>query len=50
MFFDRARVFSFDDLGNGVVIGDGTLTKQNLDSARLAQSNCPEHAIFIEEE
>ena len=43
-------IFGFDDLGNGVVIGDGTLTKETLDLARLAQSNCPEHAIFIEEE
>jgi len=34
-------IFDFDDLGNGVVIGDGTLTD--------AQANCPEHAIFIEE-
>jgi ferredoxin len=43
------EIFTFDDLGNGVVIGDGTLTKQTLEFARLAQSNCPEHAIFIEE-
>ncbi len=43
------RIFTFDDLGNGVVIADGTLTDQGLELARLAQSNCPEHAIFIEE-
>jgi ferredoxin len=42
-------IFDFDDLGNGVVIGDGTLTSDTLELARLAQSNCPEHAIFIEE-
>jgi ferredoxin len=42
-------LFDFDDLGNGVVIGDGTLTSENLELARLAQANCPEHAIFIEE-
>jgi ferredoxin len=42
-------IFDFDDLGNGVVIGDGTLTDENLELARLAQVNCPEHAIFIEE-
>ncbi len=42
-------VFEFDDLGNGVVIGDGTLNEQTLELARLAQANCPEHAIFIEE-
>ena len=43
------NLFDFDDLGNGVVIGDGTLTRETLDQARLAQANCPEHAIFIEE-
>ena len=42
-------LFTFDELGNGVVIGDGTLTPETLDGARLAQANCPEHAIFIEE-
>ena len=42
-------VFDFDELGNGVVIGDGTLDDQTLELARLAQANCPEHAIFIEE-
>jgi ferredoxin len=42
-------IFGFDDLGNGVVLGDGTLTPETLDLARLAQANCPEHAIFIEE-
>ena len=42
-------LFYFDDLGNGVVIGDGTLTPETLELARLAQANCPEHAIFIEE-
>jgi ferredoxin len=43
------NIFDFDDLGNGVVIGDGVLTIETIESARLAQSNCPEHAIFIEE-
>ena len=43
------HVFSFDDLGNGVVLGDGTLKDDDVSLARLAQSNCPEHAIFIEE-
>ncbi|MFY9782769.1 MAG: ferredoxin [Acidimicrobiales bacterium] len=42
-------LFDFDDLGNGVVIGDGTLTPETLELARLAEANCPEHAIFIEE-
>ncbi len=42
-------IFDFDDLGNGVVIGDGILTSDTIEQARLAQLNCPEHAIFIEE-
>ncbi|MHB1087661.1 MAG: ferredoxin [Acidimicrobiales bacterium] len=42
-------IFDFDELGNGVVIGDGTLNDETVALARLAQSNCPEHAIFIEE-
>jgi ferredoxin len=43
------NVFHFDDLGNGVVIGDGTLSAETLELARLAEANCPERAIFIEE-
>jgi ferredoxin len=42
-------IFDFDDLGNGVVLGDGTLNADTLALAQLAQANCPEHAIFIEE-
>jgi ferredoxin len=42
-------IFDFDDLGSGVVIGDGELSDETIALARLAQSNCPEHAIFIEE-
>jgi ferredoxin len=49
-FSSAPELFGFDDLGNGFVIGDGVLTPENEASARLAQSNCPEHAIFIEEE
>jgi ferredoxin len=43
-------IFGFDDLGNGVVVGDGTLSEETLELARLAQANCPEHAIFIEDD
>jgi len=42
-------LFTFDDLGSGVVIGDGTLSDETIDLARLAQANCPEHAVSIEE-
>lgn len=43
-------IFGFDDIGNGVVLGDGTLNEETVELARLAQANCPEHAITIEEE
>ncbi len=42
-------VFGFDDLGNGVVLGDGALDETTLDLAHLAEVNCPEHAISIGE-
>ena len=42
-------LFDFDDLGSGVVIGDGSLAGDAVTLAQLAQANCPEHAIFIEE-
>jgi ferredoxin len=42
-------VFGFDDLGNGTVLVAGDLSEQQLAAAQLAQSNCPEHAIFIED-
>jgi ferredoxin len=48
-FTGAPSVFTFDDLGNGVVIGDGTLNDETVELARLAVLNCPEHAIFIEE-
>ncbi len=42
-------LFTYDELGNGLVVGDGTLDAESLSLAQLAQSNCPEHAIDIEE-
>jgi ferredoxin len=48
-FLAAPTLFTFDDLGNGVVLGDGILDDGTLELARLAQVNCPEHAIFIEE-
>ena len=44
-----ANLFGFDELGSGFVIGDGVLTDATLGLAKLAQSNCPEHAISIED-
>jgi len=43
------QLFGFDDLGNGVVLKTDELTELELAQAQLAQSNCPEHAIFIED-
>lgn len=43
------ELFGFDDLGNGVVLNTGDLTPAQEEQAKLAQVNCPEHAIFIEE-
>jgi ferredoxin len=42
-------VFGFDDLGNGFVHGDGDVDGERLELARLAEANCPEHAIAIGE-
>ena len=42
-------LFDADDLGNGFVLGDGSLNADTIELARLAALNCPEHAISIEE-
>ncbi len=42
-------VFGYDELGNGLVLGDGVLDADGLELARLAEANCPEHAISIGE-
>ena len=42
-------LFDTDDLGNVYVRGDGVVAPELTDLARLAQANCPEHAISIEE-
>ena len=45
------ELFEPDDLGDGQVIGDGTLAAADLDQARRAVANCPERAIHqIEDE
>ena len=43
-------MFEPDDLGNGQVIGDGTVAAGEEERARLAVANCPELAITIVEE
>jgi ferredoxin len=42
-------VFDSDDLGNAVVIGDGTVPPELEEDARLAADNCPEFAIEVDE-
>ena len=43
-------VFTDDEEGNGQVIGDGVVTPDNEEAARLAVANCPESAISIVED
>lgn len=42
-------VFEPDDIGQGKVLGDGTVAEADQDQARLAAANCPELAITVEE-
>lgn len=44
------EIFDVDDLGNAFELGDGTVPPELQDKARLAQTNCPEHAIEIRED
>lgn len=45
-----AGLFGDDDEGFGQVLGDGTVTSDNEQQARLAVANCPERAIELIEE
>ena len=42
-------LFDSDELGNGVVVGDGTVPVGDEPLARLAVANCPEGAVLSEE-
>jgi ferredoxin len=42
------EIFDFDDLGNGIVKGDGNFSDDLRSQAELARDNCPEHAITVE--
>lgn len=44
------ELFESDDLGYGVVRGDGAVPDALLDKAKLAIVNCPEHAIVLRRE
>ena len=43
-------LFGEDDEGYGTVLGDGTVAPDQERAARLAEANCPEHAVEILEE
>jgi ferredoxin len=43
------ELFDVDDYGQAVVIGDGSVTPDLEEKARLAVANCPEYAIAIDE-
>jgi ferredoxin len=40
-------VFEPDEIGNAVVVGDGTVAPDDEKQARLAAANCPERAVII---
>ena len=42
------ELFDSDDLGNGVVIGDGTVPAGSESAVELAVDNCPERAVSIQ--
>ena len=44
------ELFESDDLGNAVVVGDGTVAPGQEADARLAVDNCPEFAIELDED
>lgn len=42
-------VYTDDDEGYGQVIGDGTVSTDQLDAARTGAANCPENAIELDD-
>jgi ferredoxin len=44
------ELFESDDIGNAVVVGDGSVAPGQEADARLAADNCPEFAIEILED
>ncbi len=43
-------LFDSDELGSGVVVGDGTVPAGQESLASLAVANCPEGAVSLEED
>lgn len=44
------ELFDVDDYGNSSARGDGVVPPELEDKARLAQGNCPEFAVLIDED
>ena len=44
------ELFDSDDVGSGVVLGDGTVAPESEHRARLAHANCPESAVTVVED
>jgi len=44
------ELFEPDEIGNAVVVGDGTVPAGLEEQARLAAANCPELAVILEED
>ena len=44
------ELFDVDDFGQALVLGDGTVPAGLEHKARLAVANCPEYAIFLDDE
>jgi ferredoxin len=43
-------LFGADDEGYGLVLGDGLVSPDRAQEARLAAANCPESAVIVLEE
>ncbi len=41
-------LFDSDELGSGLVVGDGTVPEGQEPTASLAVANCPEGAVLLE--
>ena len=42
-------VFQLDEWGYASVVGDGTVGPEDVEAARAAVADCPEHAITVED-
>jgi ferredoxin len=49
-FVVAGELFWLDDSGYAHEVGDGTVPKGLEEKARLAVTNCPELAIYVEED